>query len=328
MPHPLDDNPEELNSSVSSDVLDAGSTNMADANANSSDATGDNEADDLLSVVRDVVDESRADASAASPAEGSEGGQQPGDAPKNEPDDENYSDVPFHKHPRFQHLLRKSKTYEADAVRYRNVQGFLDQNGLAAEEAADALVIAGLLKTNPAEAWSRLKPVVQSLLQAAGEVLPQDLAQRVQNGEMSQEAALEVSRSRAQVQSVQARQTFEQQRAERTQSQQRAQALYETAATWEADRRAKDPNFDAKMPLLEDALAGMQRREGVPNTPEGVRDQLKRAYDAVNARYAPPQPQRQPRPAVRPVSGGAVAGNAQPKPKNMLDIVRANRASR
>lgn len=324
MPHPLDDNPEELSSSVSSDALDAGEV-KADANANSSGATGDNEADDLLSVVRDVVDESRGDASTASPAEGNEDGQPPGGASGKEPDDENYSDVPFHKHPRFQHILRKTKAYETDATRYRNVQNFLDQNGLAAEEAADALVIAGLLKTNPAEAWNQLKPIVQSLLQAAGEVLPQDLAQRVQTGEMSQEAALEVSRSRAQVQSVQARQSFEQQRAERTQSRQRAQALYETAATWEVDRRAKDPNFDAKMPLLEDALAGMQRREGIPGTPEGVRDQLKRAYDAVNARYAPPQQlQRQ----QRPVSGGTVAGNAQPRPQSMLDIVRANRASR
>lgn len=325
MPPELDVNEEDIASSEMSAPDVASSKD--DATASSSDATGVSEADDLLSVVRNVVDESRQDASAASPAGGQEDGQQPDDSAPKEPDNENFSDVPFGKHPRFKQLIEQRNSFRADATRYRNVQTFLDNNGLGAEEAADALVVAGLLKTNPTEAWNRLKPIVQSLLQVTGEVLPQDLAQRVQSGEMSHEAALEVSRARASVESQRRYQTFEQQRGERLRVQEHTQACVGAAEAWETDRRTKDPNFEAKQPLLMKELTWLQSQEGRPNTPDGVRDQLKRAYEAVNAAYAPPvQHQRtQPRPAVRPVTGGQVAGNAQAKPESTLDIIRANR---
>lgn len=294
--------------------------------AKSSAATGEEEKS-LLDVVRDVVDKSRStDPKSASPAEGEENGDQ-GDKQPKKPDDENYEDVPFHKHPRFQHLLRKSKTFEQDAIRYQNVQGFLDQNGMTAEEASNMLVIGAMAKTNPAEAWKHVKPWVQNLLIAAGEVLPDDLKKRVDAGELSADAALEVSRSTAAVRSMQATQSFQQQQEERRRQQEAGSAVTSAATSWENDRRAKDPNFDAKVEPLMKEVAWLQAKEGKPSTPDGVKDQLQRAYKAVNAGFAPPAPRPNPRPAMRPVTGGQVAGNARPTEMSTLDIVRANRRS-
>lgn len=296
------------------------------SNAAPSPATGETEDDGLLSVVRDVVDASRKpDDQAASPAEGEEG-QVQDDGGAKQQDDEDFSDVPFHKHPRFQQLLRKSKAHEQDAVRYRNVQGFMDENGLAAEEAADLLVIGGLMKTNPIEAWKRMKPTIQKLLIAAGEVLPDDLRDRVQKGELAQDAALEVSRSRATQQSVQATRSFEERRRTQQTEQQAVADVQQAAVDWETNRRAKDPNFEAKMPLLMKEVAYLQRIDGVPNTPAGVQAQLAKAYKAiVLPSAATPTPQAKPAPkkAITPVRGGTVAGTPTPAEQSTLDVVRS-----
>lgn len=305
----------------------SGDTQSSDAAP--SPATGENDDSDLLSVVRDVVKEGRADGQAASPAEG-EDGQTTDDTNPKTPDDETFSDVPFHKHPRFKQLLRQRDSFRQDAERYQNVQTFLDDSGLGAEEAADGLIILGLMKTNPVEAWKRAKPTIQKLLIAAGEVLPDDLRQMVQDGKMDEAAALEVSRSRAGVNAVQFQRSFEQQKQERQTQRQAISAVRSAAEEWESDRRKKDPNFDKKFVSLQKEVLFLQQTEGKPNTAEGVRAQLAKAYKAVNDALKPanPQPRQQQRkPELKPVRGGQVAGNNRPAPDSTLDIVRANRRS-
>ena len=302
------------------------SANIVDAD--SSNATDDT-ATDTLSVVRNVVGDAEEPVEAAAPsADDDEAGEAAGEeAPKGQ-DDENYSDVPFHKHPRFQHLLREKKAAEVDAVRYRNVETFLQNSNLDAAEAADGLEIMGLAKSNPAEAWKRIEPWVKKVLIAAGEVVPQDLQQAVQAGEITPERAKELSRARAQVQSVEVRQTLEQKRREEQRQTDHANSIITTASTWEAERRLKDPNFDTKVVALQKEIAYLHATEGRPSDPQGVVDQCNRAYKAVNASLraaAPANPQPPRRPAVRPVTGGQVAGTARAEPKSTLDIIRANR---
>lgn len=307
-------------------AVDEAGKPAVDAPASSSPATDETETDSL-SVVRDVVDQREpAPAAAAPSAESEEAGEAAGGQASKELDNENFSDVAFHKHPRFQHLIRERNSYREDAVRYNNVQTFIDQHGLSAPEAADGLEIMGLMKTNPQKAWELLRPRVQNLLIAAGEVLPDDLAKRVDGGEMSRDAALEVSRARASVASQAARQQFDQQRTETRQQTEHVQSLVSTAAAWETDRRLKDPNFDAKMPRIQEKIAFLHATEGKPKDVAGVKDQLKRAYDAVNkeipaatpTRYAP----QQRKPAIRPVNGGQVAGNARPEVNSTVDLIR------
>lgn len=292
--------------------------------ATSSDAQpGDNDAGELSSIVRDVVAATRKQPAApASPAEGSTEGQAADDSKKD--DDEGYTDVPFHKHPRFQHLLRRSKQFEADAVRYRNVEGFLASNGVSADEAADALTVAGLLKTNPVEAWKRLRPIVQNLLVAAGELLPDDLSGRVNAGEITQEAALEIARSRAALESVNRGQAFRDQQAERAQQTALSKSLMDTASSWESERRRRDPTFDAKAKLLRAEVLDLQRTEGVPNTPEGVRQQLNKAYQACVLPFAPAPAPAAPQ-AKRPVPNGSAPGNTVPNSDDTRSIIRAAR---
>ncbi|MCY0148314.1 hypothetical protein OEG84_11480 [Hoeflea sp. G2-23] len=278
-----------------------------------------------LSVVRDVVGKREDDAAASSASE-EETGQAAGEeATQEEPDAEDYSDVPFNKHPRFQALLTERAALKLDADRYKNVETFISENNLNGDEAADILRIGGLMKTDPAKAWAEMKPMVQKVLIAAGEVLPEDLTKRVQDGEMSREAAMEVSRLRAAQQSTQARTQWESQRNEQRQQTDAVTAIQSTVSSWEAERQARDPNFSAKLPALQKEIAWLQVSEGKPKTADAVKAQLQKAYDAVSASYTPPAviPAQRQKPAVRPVVGGQVNGNTRPKIENTHDAINA-----
>lgn len=324
-PKDMDDE-DDLPSSEQENLDDDQITDLSD-DAGSSAAT-DEKPKDTLSVVRDVVAAKQEEApeDAGSSPEGEEA---TAEAAAKSTDDDNYTDVPFHKHPRFQHLLREKKAAEVDAVRYRNVESFLERSHLQADEAADGLEIMGLAKTDPVAAWERIKPWVEKVALAAGVIMPSDLQEKVQAGQMSREAAIEVSKARAQVQSVQVREQLQQQQAQSRAQLDAQSAILGAAQSWEAERQTKDPNFAAKVPLIQREIAYLHATEGKPNTPQGVKEQCERAYKAVNAAYRPPQaaPQTQRRPAVRPVTGGQVAGNTVAEPASTLDIVRAHRRS-
>lgn len=325
------ENTEELETGLPvTDGADASQGAEQSANAQSSGAEDVSETADegTLSIVRDVVSKSEeqpaAAASSANEAEGQEtDAQQP-----TEPDNENFSDVPFNKHPRFQQVLGKLKAAETDAQRYRSVETFIGEQGLSGDEAAELLQIGGLIKTNPVEAWKRVLPTIQQLAIAAGEVLPEDLRQRVQNGEMSHEVAMDFSRQRAANQSMTARQEWERNSSQQRQVVELQQQIGSTVNSWESERRARDPNFEAKLPAIEREVAWLQSKEGKPRDVNGVRDQLQRAYTAVSASFAAPIPAA-PKPATkRPVTGGQVNGNVRPEPMSTLDIIEQVVAAR
>ncbi|WP_048647504.1 hypothetical protein [Nitratireductor soli] len=313
------------------DEADASKEAEQSATAKSSDAADANETEgeDTLSLVRDVVGERKEETpAAASSASGEEQGQEADEGKTaKEPDNETYSDVPFHKHPRFQEVLGKLKTAETDATRYKNVEAYIEEQGLNGDEAAELLRIGGLIKTDPVAAWPLIQPIVQKVLLAAGEVLPEDLKTKVQAGEMSRDAALEVSRNRALVQSAEARREFETQRTTVRQQSDTRSAVLGAVNSWEADRRTRDPNFEAKKPDLEKEIVWLQTKEGRPNTPEGVKAQLQKAYDAVSAKFTSSAP-AQKKPAIRPVTGGQVNGNTRPEINTSLDAVNAVLARR
>ncbi len=321
---------DEIEDLHSSEQVDLDDDQIADLSDDAGSSTAADETPkDTLSVVRDVVAAAREE-QAEEPGSSPDGGEATVDATgEKSADDENYTDVPFHKHSRFQHLLREKKSAEIDAVRYRNVEGFLERNSLDAAEAADGLEIMGLAKADPVAAWERLKPWVEKVAIAAGVIMPSDLQQKLQNGEMSRDAAIEISRMRAQVQSNQTRQQLQETQAQRRAQTDAQQAIIGAAQSWESDRQTKDPNFAAKMPALQRELAYLHATEGRPNTPQGVKEQCERAYKAVNSAFRPPQPaqQTQRKPAVRPVTGGQVAGTTAAEPRSTLDIIRANRRS-
>lgn len=324
----LDANEEDLRSSEQ--VTDVNDTAAPADGVAAEPSTATGEPESLLSVVRDVLktDDTASPADKAKTADG----DNPDAALKddgNQEDDPDYSSVPFNKHPRFQELLKKSKDNEkrvADlepaAAQFRNIDGYMRQNSISAEEAADAMDFLAMAKKNPAAALARIKPMIQQLLVASGEVLPDDLKQRVQVGEMPADAAREVSRSRAALAQQETLRAREQEVQEEQRARDHAQQLGTAAQTWAADRNVKDPSFKDKFPFLQSEVALLQRTEPKPQNAEEVQAQLNRAYANVNQRMRAITPAAAPRPAIRPVTGGTAPGNQSAQPASMQEAVR------
>lgn len=328
------ENDPELNPATSStDTQDVQSTSSTETGSNPSTEPEGGKFD-LLSVVRDAVTKTAEDS--ASPA-GQEGSDQ---SPTGEPasaqedsseDNENFSDVPFHKHPRFQAIVRQrnelrqqAKHYETGAKQYEQVQAFLDANGLSDDEAGEILQLRALMKSNPSEAWKTLKPIVQQLLVDAGEVLAPDLAARVQKGEMTKAAAIEISRLRAAQNSMTKSQEQAQQQAQQRAVQERQNAVMGAVTDWEKGVKLKDPDYAALEEDVKIHVVYLQRTQGMPQTPEAARKMVEEAYGAVKKRRGNVAP----RTPVTPIRGGRVAsGQPSDGPKTVLDIVRANRAT-
>lgn len=307
------------------DIVEDNASDDDSSPAPSTEATDDDKFD-LLSVVRDAVPSEEAGDSASSSEETEGSTDTDGDAAESdaekggETDEENFSDVPFHNHPRFKQLIAQRNQFREGATEYAKVQSFLQQSGVTAEEAADALSIQAMLKQNPQEAWNRLKPIVQQLVRDVGLVLPEDLQQRVQKGELTKEAANEISRLRSANATADRQAEHREQQSQRDAAQEKATAVQTAVAKWETEQR-KDPDFAAKAEDLMREVVWLQSKEGKPDTPEGATKQLQKAMDTVNDKVAKRQ---KPRPSITPVTGGRAARTTNAgEPTSILDVVKA-----
>jgi hypothetical protein len=277
---------------------------------------------DTLSIVRDVVRaEGEPDQASSAEGESEVEGAEP-ELPK-EPDNENYSDVPFGKHPRFKEVLAKVKAFEGDAKRYQQVESYLATNGLTAEDAASALDMMARIKRGDPDVWKVLRPIAEQAATRAGALLTPEMQQRVARGELTREAAVELSRATAQVQAATAQRQREAEQFQNSQRQQVAAARSTAVDQWKAERAIRDPNFAAKTEAIQKELFFLTGTQGEPQTPAEIVAMLNKAYANVSAAAPAKAPQPPQKPAVRPVTGGQVAGTPRSTPQSTLDIIRA-----
>lgn len=280
----------------------------------------------LLSVVRDVVADRGDKSTAASPAEHeseapevADGQQEKTDGEGEKPDD--YSDAPFHKHPRFRELIAERNEYREDATRYRNVEQFLRTHQMSADEAAEILTIGGLLKSDPMAALERIKPVFLNLLRVTGEIIPADLQEKVRAGQITPEMAKEFSRVKAQQQVESLRREADARRQAEEAAVREVEAVQAEVMTWEAEKRRTDPHFDAKSQTIQLHVAAWRGQGGVSRTPAEARAVLEQVYKTVNAQFTPPATPAD-RPPRKPLTGGSVPAGAAPTPRSTLDVIR------
>lgn len=322
----LDD--EELGSSASTekdDVVDDAVDDKAD-----SSAADDSDDGELLSIVRDAVsakdDVEEPAGPGSQPEEGEDSQQAELSNAEMDPETEEYKDVPFHKHRRFQQVLREKRMYKEAAQRAYNIDNFLNNVGLAPDEAHNLLEIGGLMKTHPREAWERMKPAVMKVMEAAGEILPPDLQQAVDMGDMSPEQAYQISIAKARANSEHTSLAWREQQMRQHQLHQQAESLRNAASSWQMTRQQTDPSFAQKLPLIMREVAFQQAQGVRAQTPMEVQAQLEKAYAAVtSSTVAPAAPAKQ---AKRPITGGQ-GGSAKPAaPATPMDIIQGVLAQR
>lgn len=285
--------------------------------------------DSLLSVVQSVsakaAEQSAMDGDTDSPTE--EQSQDTASEQTNGDQPEDFSKLPFNKHPRFRELVKEKNSYksqmagyEADAKQYRDIQGFMQANGLSPKEVADTLEnLAKMKSSDPAAAYELMQERMEALAVHAGKKLPAELEEKVEQGYIDRDTAQEMyqrqvnAERKAEVASSQ----LERQSAQDQQSQ--AHAMASAVSAWEQSTKASDPDFDLKAELVKDRLRATVMQHGMPKTTDAALKMSKDAYDTVTQTLLRVRGDKTP---MRTAVGGKTNGSAAAEPKSLLDVVR------
>lgn len=285
--------------------------------------------DSLLAVVQSVSaqsDEQSTDAGDTdSPTE--EQGQDTVTEQADGEQPEDFSKLPFNKHPRFRELVKEKNSYktqvaeyEADAKQYREIQGFMQANGLTAEEVAQSLETLAKMKTgDPAKAYELMQERMEAMAVAAGKKLPAELEEKVEQGYIDRETAQELYQRQAEAERKAEMASTQLERQSQQDQQAQVHAMASAVAAWEQSTKATDPDFDLKAELVKDRVRAHVAQHGMPKTTDAALKMSKDAYDAVTQTLLRVRGDKTP---MRTAVGGKTNGSAAPEPKSLLDVVR------
>lgn len=233
-------------------------------------------------------------------------------------DGEAYTDVPFHTHPRFKQLIEERNRYRTDSDQYQKVQDFMSSNNLSEQDAAEAFRVAALMKNDPAQAYEIVKSHLDALAKATGQVLPEDIQTKLNEGYMDEDAAKELSRARAEIERERYLREQSTNKFEETAAKSQFNMLTNTINSWEESTRQSDPDYNLKRDEIDDRVRVLVSQEGRPATAEAALRLANTAYEQVNQRFRDRQPEKQP---IKPVSGGKLGGTPTPEPKSLQDVI-------
>ena len=215
--------------------------------------------------------------------------------------------------------LKEMETYKGDAAQYRKIQTYLDTNGVMPADAASALKLTALARTNPQQFYEKLMEMADQWGQHLGATLPADLQKDVDEGLISQERATELARTRGQVRVAETQVQHASERAATSDG--AAEMAYRTRLfdNWSSQVAKTDPDLQKKLPMMADRLSQILASEGNPGSPEAAWERLNRAHKEVTERIRAFQPAR-PATAPSPASTGTVRGPASP-PSNFQEAM-------
>lgn len=226
--------------------------------------------------------------------------------------------LPFHKHPRFQALVAEKNLLKDEASQFRAISDYMAQNHLVPDELNQAFVVASALKNDPFKALEMLEPIINGLRNMTGVTLPPEVSERVENGEMSEEAAQELSRYRAQVALQERNSQVALQQQSEWQANQAHQQLTGAVEQWERQIAARDPDYEAKKSLVFKSIR-LAHLENPARTAEEALAIANAAYAEANETLKRMLPQRG---AMKSPSASQSVTSARPQPKTLMDVVR------
>lgn len=207
---------------------------------------------------------------------------------------------------------------------YDQFVSYLDENRISQNEANELFHIGALLKNDPEKALEFIAPYYNGLLQITGNILPPDLKQQVENGYITEQRALELSRLKASGQTKQAveqeRQLHQQQR-EQGRQKENIVNMQSAISDWEKQWSSSDPDYAKKKDRVLDRVELLLVRAQKNNTlPKTVEDAVKLANQA-KSEVENDLRQFKPRKQVSTVDGNSSTTNL-PEPKNTKDVIR------
>tara|TARA_R100000656_G_scaffold124925_2_gene104407 strand:- start:1679 stop:2674 length:996 start_codon:yes stop_codon:yes gene_type:complete len=238
---------------------------------------------------------------------------------------EDYKDVPFNKHPRFRSLVAEknelketNEKLQNDSEQYSKITGFIDRNNLSAKDAVEGFKIMAAIRNDPNVAYQMLEHHLNNVSKITGKVLPEDIQEKLDDGFLDEDAAKELSQTRASLAREQHLRKTDQARGARQQSEVQSDLLSSSLQTWGENTLAKDPDFGLKQEEFNDRVIALVNERGRPQTQADVLGLVEDAYGTVNERFKARQPQPT---QLRTATGGKLSGTPRAEPKSLSDAI-------
>ncbi len=306
----------------------------SDVNSEDSSPTDNKgvKSESLFDVVKKSASEAKSEEETQEESPPSEGLEKDENSSEPDAETEDDKDPPFHEHPRWKEVLAERDDAKTQVEQFKVKADYFDEldqfavtNNLSNEDFSEALQIAAAFKRNPTEGLQMLKPLIQQAQELAGEVLPDDLNKKIQDGFLDEGSAKELAQQRAKNQFLQDQ--MEQQEQVRVQQDQQQLALQQqnfqrsmatAVSTWEENWQKSDPDYKMKAePVLR-----YYRAEVATNPPKSVEEAIslvEKAKADVEKDLGIFKPKKQP---VNHLSGGASVSQPTSKPKSLNDAIR------
>lgn len=206
------------------------------------------------------------------------------------------------------------------------LQEYFGEAGLTPDDINNGFHLMKMVKTDPQKALEALDPIVRQLRQVTGDDLPDDLRRDVQLGNISEQRARELSRTRASHTLAETRNQEAQTREERRQAAERQQALANDVGSaisqWERQWSSNDPDYKQKAPWVQKEIkaqfADMQRDGKMPRNAEEALAVAKKAKETVDAEFRKLAPRRQPE---NPVTGEGTRPQTRRQPNSPMEVI-------
>lgn len=228
--------------------------------------------------------------------------------------------VPFHNHPRWKEMLSERDALKPKAEQFEKITKFMSDAGLSAKEMADGMHVMAMMKTNPQEAYKALQGYVNQLAPIVGEVLPDDIRRKVDEGFVDPESAKELAMLKAERDLIVRRQAEMAQRAEQEAVVNNQRAMQDAVAQWETTEKAKDPDWSVKYEMVMDRVKALLVTERPSNPSEAI-EIARRALSDVNTRLRPYTGRNT---TIKSPTSSLSSANTRPAPRTLHDVVLAN----
>jgi len=239
---------------------------------------------------------------------------------------------------RFERLLgqrnqarRDLQAVEPELAAHRQLRGYLDQHKLVPEDVNMLLGVGASLRRGDYQAFlNGITPYVMSAQEALGLRIPKDLQAQVDQGLISTEAAAEMSRTRFRAGHAEHRLTEQTQQMQQQTQQQTLVQVQTAVNTWEANTRARDPDYQNKAVAVKRFAQALLQERGPPRDVNEAVSLIQDAYNEATKELARIRPAPKPTRAVPSGSQGSTV-SASRVPKTMKEaalMALAGNASR
>jgi hypothetical protein len=227
--------------------------------------------------------------------------------------------LPFHNHPRWKEVIAERNALREKAGSFDTLIGEVAKTGLDVREFNELLGVGALIKQDPAKALERIEAVADQLRGIVGDKLPDTLKKRVDDGEISEADAREISRAKAQASLAEQRRVQDAEGQQQARIQTHLDDCKRAVTAW-MDAEAKlDPDWSKKQPLVIREAQELERQYGTPPTVQDAAKLMKAAKARAEEQIRAFVPSRAP---VKPaITGGVASTQHAPAPRNIAEAI-------